>query len=223
MEDFNDDLVYAIDQFEQAPADGPKAPATESTVRFSGEARRIADLSELDKWNVPERLKAIIENGNDPENPKAGDNSRSAWLYDVLCGLLRQHVPEEVVFGIITDTRWPISESVLELRGRAPAYAERQISRAREKVEQDDGPVSLDETVARVNRRYFAALVGGKIRWWREGATLAPMDRSAFMFELATTRYMIADGGIKPVAPAWNVHPDRRYYPDGFILDPSAG
>jgi len=213
LEVFDDGLVYAIDRFEPAPADRPKAALTESTVRLSGEARRIADLSELDKWNVSERLKVIIEKGNDPENPKAGDSSRSAWLFDVVCGLLRQQVPEEVAVGIITDARWLISESVLELGGRARAYAERQIARAREMAEEEDGPVSLDESVARVNRFYFAALVGGRVRWWREGATLEAMDKSAFLFELATTYYKNGEGQLKSVGPAWNAHPKRRYYP----------
>jgi hypothetical protein len=129
-------------------------------------------------------------------------------------------VPEEVVFGIVTDARWPISESVIELGARARAYTQRQIDRARETVEQDNGPVSLDETVARVNRRYFAALVGGKVRWWREGATLEAMDKSAFLFELATTCFTNGEGQLKLVGPAWNAHPNRRYYPDGFVLDP---
>jgi hypothetical protein len=137
LEIFNDDLVYAIDQFEQAPVDGPKAPTTAPTVRFSGEARRIADLSELDKWNVSDRLKTIVATGNDPANPKPGDNSRSAWLFDVVCGLLRQDIPEAVVFGIITDARWPISESVRDKSARADKYARRQIERGLESVAAD--------------------------------------------------------------------------------------
>ncbi len=97
---------------------------------------------------------------------------------------------------------------------------------ARSAVAGDPPPVgTLDQQIARINRCYFAALAGGKVRFWRENTdhTLEVMDKAAFLFELATVRYRDGDDKPRPTAPVWMSHADRRYYPRGFVLDPNAG
>lgn len=138
------DRVYKIDKFERAPA---TAPSPGGGARGgAGDLPRVADLEELDKYNVAARIKIIIARGGHPDEPKGGDNSRSAWLFDAVCGLARAGVPDDVILAIITDPDWPISESVVELGGRAAAYARRQIERARETVAGDDAEFQTNES-----------------------------------------------------------------------------
>lgn len=126
-------------------------------VDLSREADRIQDLSELDEWSVPDRVKVIIAQGSHPDEPKPGDNSRSAWLFDVCANLARRNVPDEVIYAIITDPEWPISDSVLELKSNAHKYAVRQIERGKE--------YAKDPALEELNRR-FAVIenIGGKCR-----------------------------------------------------------
>jgi hypothetical protein len=84
------------------------------TINIPGNVQRIVDLAELDEWNVPDRVKVIIAQGRHPDQPKEGDNSRSAWLFDCICQLFRCGVPDEIVYSIITDADWGIAESVRE-------------------------------------------------------------------------------------------------------------
>ncbi len=105
-----------------------KLPVAPEAVPDSG--RQVESIDDLDKWNVPERTKQIITDGrNVHEGPKEGDDSRSGWLFDVLCELIRCEVPDEVAVVIITDPRFKISESVLE-KSNPKQYARRQVERA---------------------------------------------------------------------------------------------
>ena len=90
--------------------------------------RRIVDIGELDAYaGATDTVKVAIVQGSDPEHPKEGDNSRSAWLFHVICRLMRAEVPDEVIYSIITDDRFRISDSVLEWKRGARKYALRQI------------------------------------------------------------------------------------------------
>ncbi len=92
----------------------------------------LASLDDLDCWNVDNRLRRVIDQGRDPENPKQGDDSRSAWVWDCIMGLLRHGVPEETILAILLDRRWGISASIYDNSREARDYAVRQIERARE-------------------------------------------------------------------------------------------
>jgi len=79
----------------------------------------------------------------------------------------------------------------------------------------EDGPI------ARVNARYFAALDGRKVQFFREDPDrLVTLDKEAFAFELASDRVKIGDRDVS-VSKIWTVSPKRRYYPRGFVLDPT--
>lgn len=158
---FKDKNTYDITQFKKATAVQTSGPVRDNragtVVNIPGNIERIGDLSELDKWDVPDRLKIIIAQGQHPEQPKEGDNSRSAWLFDCVCGLIRHGVPDEVVYAIITDPEWGISSSVVELKGGGDRYAIRQITRAKE--------YSEDPNLTMMNDRH--AIIGnisGKCR-----------------------------------------------------------
>ncbi len=133
---FESDRVYPIDLFQ--PAEGARhgAPADGAPAMASGPVQPVktTDLNELVTYGVPDRVKIIIAQGRHPDQPKKGDDSRSAWLYDAVCQLMRCRVPDDVILGIITDPEWGISESVLELKSGAQRYALRQIEKARAEV-----------------------------------------------------------------------------------------
>lgn len=107
---------------------------------FSPDTRSTEDLAELDQWSVPDRVKRIIAQGRDPEEgPKEGDDSRSAWVFDALCQLVRAKVPDEVMLGLLTDPKWGISDSIFRTRDgqqiRNPEKgALRQIENAKKEV-----------------------------------------------------------------------------------------
>tara|TARA_R110002012_G_scaffold321999_1_gene553366 strand:- start:8734 stop:9987 length:1254 start_codon:yes stop_codon:yes gene_type:complete len=86
----------------------------------------------------------------------------------------------------------------------------------------------MDDAVLReINERYFAAIVGGKARFFEDRQPLIGMDKQAFQLTLAPIKVQVptAKGGfeVKPAARLWEEWNGRRFYPDGFILDPSGG
>ena len=84
---FDESVSYSLTFFQQAPlprgdqsAQLGRPGEAVDTVQISGNLPRVTDLSELDQWNIPERVKLIIGQGHHPDETKVGDNSRSAWL-----------------------------------------------------------------------------------------------------------------------------------------------
>jgi hypothetical protein len=142
---FEEATRYSLTSFKAAaPARSDQSAAlgrpgqSSNSVQVGGNLRRIIDLAELDEWGVPDRVKVIVGQGKHPDEPKLNDNSRSAWLFDAVCSLVRQHVPDEIIFSLLMDPDWAISESVRDKRPSAEKYAIRQIERAKEEVESPD-------------------------------------------------------------------------------------
>lgn len=96
-------------------------------------------VENLESLGLDDRVTAIVRDGR-LEARKEVDDSRSAWLFDAVCGLLRHGLAPEQVLGVITDPRWRISESILE-RPDADAYAQRTIANAlaRIRMEPNEG------------------------------------------------------------------------------------
>ncbi len=119
---------------------GGRPRDTKVEVPADRDVPRLGDLSELDEYDgIPERVLVAIEHGRDAANPKPKDDSRSAWLIDAVCALLRAGVPDDLVYGIITDEQWLISESVLELKGRERRkYALRQIEQGHKLIKEEE-------------------------------------------------------------------------------------
>jgi hypothetical protein len=95
---------------------------------------RLASVDDLDRWNVPGRVKVIVNVGHHPDEPKEGDNSRSAWLFDAVCQLVRCEVPDDVIMAVLTDGTFGISSSILDKDTNGERYAARQIERARSTI-----------------------------------------------------------------------------------------
>ena len=87
---------------------------------------------ELDELDLEPSFKKILIAGHDPEKPKEEDNSRSAWLFQAICTMLTKKISDEKIYAVITDSRYKISDSVLE-KSNPDNYARRQIIRAKEK------------------------------------------------------------------------------------------
>lgn len=187
------------------------------SLDIPGNVERIQDLSELDQWNVPDRVKVIIAQGTHPDQPKKDDNSRSAWLFDCVCGLVRCNVPDYVIYSILTDADWGIASSVVELRGGADRYARRQIKRAKEYCE--------DPNLTMMNDRHAViGNIGGKCRVIEE-ITDEVLHRTRITlssFEDLRNRYSNkqvevgkTDKGLPvmmPLGKYWLLHKMRRQY-----------
>jgi len=163
---FAADIAYPIADFAKAvPVQLPNGQslgggnATDS-IKVSGNVERLADVGELDKWEVPERVKVIIVQGHHPEETKE-DNSRSSWLFDVICNLYRKEVPEDVIYSVITDREFGISASVLDKGSNIDKYALRQMARAKEEA--------IDPWLRKLNELHFVVgNEGGKCRVMEE-------------------------------------------------------
>ena len=211
--------VYDISEFRKAQGvqiDSHQGGEYGVTVNIPGNVERVQDLSELDEWNVPDRVKVIIAQGRHPDQPKEGDNSRSAWVFDCICQLERAGVPDEVVYAIMTDPDWGIAESVLESKN-PQKYAIRQMTRAKEHVE--------DPSLRKMNERHaIIGNIGGKCRVIEEVEDDV-MGRSRLTissFEDVRNRYSnihVAVGQDKegkpinvPLGKYWIGHPMRRQF-----------
>lgn len=136
--------VYDVAEFKQATlvqlgGDTALPSSSKMEVNIPGNVEPFLDLHELDKWKVPMWVSALIT-GEDMDEAKTKAMtdalgkypSRSERLFSVVCWLVRCDVPDAIIYSIITDDGWKISESVLDKKGGAARYATRQIQRAKE-------------------------------------------------------------------------------------------
>jgi len=211
---------YDLEQFKKAQSvqieGGIGNQGGGESISVSGNIQKIIDLNELDEWNVPDRVKVIVAQGKHPDQPKEGDNSRSAWLFDCICGLFRCNVPEEVIYSLITDPAWGISESIRESKN-PDRYAIRQMTRAKEHV--------VDPNLRIMNERHaIIGNIGGKCRVIEEVEDDI-MQRSRLTissFEDIRNRYshirveIGLDANNKPIkvplGKYWLDHPMRRQF-----------
>lgn len=216
---FDDTLVYPLGQFKPAPKQqgGDQGFSSGDTVVISGNIRRLEDINELDEWNVPDRVKVIIVQGRHPDEAKAGDSSRSAWLFDCLCQLARCKVPPDVMYSIITDMNFSISASVLDKGSGTERYAKRQVERAIDEA--------IDPWLRKFNDDFFTIgnlggkyLVGERVEKIAEGiAYRTDKFQKPSEFKQRFAHCKIEDvTGPKPIqVPAagwWLQHSGRRMY-----------
>lgn len=214
------DVAYPLSKFRQMPSQS--VPTARSSVRTKidvGSIKRIEDVNELDRWRVSDRVKVLCVQGNDPENATKYP-SRSEALFDAVCQLTRAQVPDAVIFSIITDPSFAISESVLE-KDNPRKYAKRQIDRARDEAEHPK--------LRELNDKHFLVLnYGGKV-------AVTTLDESGKFPKLAfqsvdafCQRYMndrielgIRDGKpfVTELGKWWLRQPQRRQY-EGVVLAP---
>lgn len=145
--------VYTIAQFKSLPRPpSPQSPSTAGAQRPATDEpivpETIESLDSLDAFGVSKTTKNIIEHGHDPDRASRFP-SRSQALFFVCCDLIRRGVPDSVILGVIIDKRFGISQSVHRRRDgshvRDPEqYAQRQVTRAKERVSISIASVPLD-------------------------------------------------------------------------------
>lgn len=217
--------VYPLMMFTKAVLTSSDLKAHEDGLQISGNVSRILNVDELKQWNVPDTIQIIIAQGKDPDRPKQGDNSRSAWLWHALCEMARCDVPAEVMYAIITDPEWPISASILDKGRLAEAEARRQIARAIQ--------FAVNPALLQMNSDHFCAIIGGKFRIATrtldpitQRESWVPWEKGTFKDFYETEEVEVAktkDG--KPImenkAKWWLSLPQRRQY-KGVIFAPAA-
>jgi hypothetical protein len=131
--EWNDERVYGLGEFPKAEADAPASAGggARATVAIGDKVPRLASVDDLPP-KVNDKAKIVIVQGLDPDEPNKFGSSRSEWLFFACCELVRAEVKDDLIYGIITDPTWPISESVLDKGSGVHAYAVRQIERAHE-------------------------------------------------------------------------------------------
>jgi hypothetical protein len=125
---------------------------------------------------------------------------------------MRSNVPDEVIYAVITDPDFAISESVLE-KPNVPKYAEKQINDAREDA------TALPSWLSMMNSEYaYIGQVGGKQRiLWQTNSRNIFMTKGDVKEFLANRPYVMVpgpDGKPKPAElfEAWRRSPLRREY-----------
>ncbi len=182
--------VYPISTFLKAQMVQTSAYSMEQgvspvQVNINTNIERLNSIEDLDEWDVPDRIKVIIVQGHDIDEPKAGDNSRSAWLFDVCCNLVRSGVPDDVIFAVITDPDFRISESVIEKRANAEKYALRNIAKAKEHA--------IDPSLVELNEKHAVIEnFGGKCLVIEElpDEMLGRTKLTKMSFEVVRNRYL---------------------------------
>lgn len=130
-------ISYPLSAFMATPPVAANQPRSSGTGRaqVTANVERTEDLDELLDRNgrpIDDSLKVIIAQGFDPRDPKRWGDDRSDALYFVCCELVRCGVRDEVILGLITDSRYLISASVLDKGNRVDEYARRQLGRAKD-------------------------------------------------------------------------------------------
>lgn len=126
-----EDVTYPLSTFMATPHVSANVSSSKEG-KVSQDILRIESLDHLGK-EVPERVKIIIAQGFDPEDQNY-DGDRSSPLFFVCNELVRCGVADNIILGIITDSRFGISASVLDKGSRVMDYAMRQLTRAKDKA-----------------------------------------------------------------------------------------
>ncbi len=217
--EWQDEHIWPIENFIPAPLvqiQGERGFGAISSD-ITGNIKRLSGVNDLDEWGVDDRLKIVIVQGKNPLEKKAGDDSRSAWLFDCVCNLKRRGVPDDIVFSVITDPEFGISESVLELGANATKYALRQIERASEEI--------VNPWLRKLNEE-FAVIsnMGGKCRIIEEvydhSLGRPRLTRQSFEDFRNRLMHITIEAGhnqkgqpiLKPVGRWWLEQPQRRQY-----------
>lgn len=124
---FEPSRTYDINQFEKAESSIDSDKKSVISNFKIGNVRTFDDLEGF-AHIFPEWLTQLIITG---KNLSKDYPSRSEALFAVVCKLVRLAIDDELIFSIITDSRFAISSSILE-QPNPDYYANRQISRAKD-------------------------------------------------------------------------------------------
>lgn len=130
----HDDRVYPISVFTPAPeVQGSESPlsgggSSAISVTISGNVPKLDSVEVLGS-RVSDKVKILIEQGTDPDDPTKYTSDSEA-VFAVVCELVRAEVSDDMIFAVITDPDFPISRHILK-QPRPNPYAIRQIRRAK--------------------------------------------------------------------------------------------
>lgn len=177
------DRVYSLSAFTPAPrVQAREVGGGGLQVKLSGNLPRIESLDEL-PMGVSSRAKALIVNGDDPDDPtRWGSRSEATW--HVLCELVRGGVDDDTIAAILLDPDYGISGHTLD-QPRPQQYVARQIKRAREEA--------IDPWLMKLNEAHAVIEdIGGRCRVISEVMDLALRRTriSRQSFEDFRNRYM---------------------------------
>lgn len=121
--------------------------------------------------NCPDWLRHLAETGDDPDQPRDGENprypSRSEAVWALVCGLAREGMDVTTIAGVLKNPALGISESILEKRDPSAA-AVRQAERAALTVGEEWPDGNREES--RVPKKTFqntqAALLRLGVQYW---------------------------------------------------------
>lgn len=217
------DQIFDIAAFNQAPLldGGDSGDVGRHRVTLSGNLPRLKDVDDLDEWSVSNKVKLLIVQGHDPDDPsKYG--SRSECFWHVICELVRSEVPDDVIGSVILDEGFLISGHVLDQKN-PQGYATRQLQRAHE--------YGVNPELPGFNDDHFVTFVGGKCRVVKEQVMnrdreliyMSPGDFKAYYSNRLVSIGTDMKSGLPITAKLgdwWFSHEKRRSYL-GLVFDPS--
>jgi len=209
----DEESVYLRGDFKQAKKVGSPQllPESNDVVRLDGAVVKIKSLDQLDEYKVSPRVKQLITEGQVGDELKTRkDTSRSSWLFDCVLRLVEFKVPDHIIYGIITDPTWKISESVIE-RPDLDRYARRQIKRAHDQAENpllremnDQYCIITHITGAGTRIVYEFLDSDGTLRW-------NFISKQDFELRFENTKVQVGNKFV-PAAKWWLSHRERRQY-----------
>lgn len=219
---FDEKLSYEIKKFIPAPIVQDESMGfTSADIKISGNIERlnVDDLPE----KVKEQCKIVIVQGFDPDDPRRWP-SRSEALYWVCCELVRADCSDDIIYSIITDPEFGISESVLEKGSGADRYAKKQIKSAKDNA--------IDPKLKELNEKHAViGSINGKCRIISEEPDETGLKRSRITFQTFndfTNRYCHRKVYVKvdeektmsiPLGKWWINHKSRRNF-DRLVFSP---
>jgi hypothetical protein len=188
--------VYPLSRFTLAPDNNnARHDGRRPKVEISGNVQRLAHVHELPE-NVPSGIKVLIVQGKDPDDPTKY-KSRSEALFAVVCGLIRAQVPDQLVYSVITDPNFAISESVRDKGSALDHYARRQIEKGHEACA---GPPILHAGQPRTWAREFLSRRRPYLKHFRDefldwnGASYGSLEDATIRSEV----YEFLENALKP-------------------------
>ena len=220
---------YSLSKFDKAPVEVPVAEPTRggagttsyrvATTVGDGKTAPVHDFDDLRLHKVADYTKMLILNGGDPDDPSKYQ-SRSEVVLRVICDLIRAEVSDDIIFVIITDPTWKISESILDKR-TPHEEARRQIKGAHERIAEDQK--RTEDKIDELNERFFVlGDFGGKCRiasFVRERGWRRLSIQSFEDFNHRFPQPVPFGKGFKPLGVVWANSPRRKEY-DSVTFEP---
>jgi len=207
--------MYRLSDFTPAPEENAVPAPGQGKVQLKGVPPFLRDLDELPE-TVSKRTRMLIVQGDDP-NDEQRYASRSEVTFGVCTELIRAGCSNEQIAAVLLDPDFGISAHTLAQK-RSLEYAERQIERAHEEVN--------EPMLRELNAKHAVIeMYGGKTRvisWEPSEVDPQRMEVAAQSFEDFKNRYLnrrVQTGETKegnptytPAGKWWLEHPMRRQY-----------